>query len=99
MSVEVIDTRIFARNGEFVLSAVGDEGVLMPLRDRVADLDSVYVMSPVALRIWSLIDGATPVGTIAAHIEEEYDVTSGAAARDVAALLDALAAAELVRLN
>ena len=92
-----MQSTVFAHSGEFVLRNVGTEAVLVPIRNRVGDLDSVYVMSPVAVRIWSLIDGVNDVDTIAACIGDEYDVEPAAAAQDVNELLSALEEAELIR--
>jgi len=88
---------VFAHSGEFVLRSVGDEGVLVPIRNRVGDLDSVFVMSPVAVRIWSLIDGQTDVEGIVARVRDEYEVEPAVAAQDVNELVAALEEAELIR--
>ena len=92
-----MDRRVFAHRGEFALRQVGSESILVPIRNHVGDLDSVYVMSPVAVRIWSLIDGVNDVDAIAARIGDEYDVEPAAAAQDVNELLSALEEAELIR--
>lgn len=76
---------------------VGSEAVLVPIRNRVGDLDSVYVMSPVALSIWSLIDGVNDAEAIAARVADEYDVEPATAAQDVKEYLTALEEAELIR--
>ncbi len=92
-----MQSAVFVHSGEFVLRNVGSEAVLVPIRNRVGDLDAVYVMSPVAVRIWSLIDGMNDVETIAARIGDEYDVEPATAAQDVNELLSALEGAELIR--
>lgn len=92
-----MQSTVFAQSGEFVLRSVGTEAVLVPIRNRVGDLDSVYVMSPVAVRIWSMIDGANDVETITNRVREEFDVESAEAARDVSEFLAALEEAELIR--
>lgn len=69
----------------------------MPIRNRVGDLDSVYVMSPVALRIWALIDGVNDEAAIAAQVGDEFDVEPATAAQDVKEFLAALEEAELIR--
>jgi len=92
-----MQSTVFIHSGEFVLRNVGEEAVLVPVRNRVGDLDSVYVMSPVAVRIWSLIDGVNDVPAIARTIGEEYEVEPAIAAQDVNDLLVALEDAELIR--
>src|SRR5437660_365316 len=52
-----MDQRVFAHRGEFALRQVGTESILVPVRNHVGDLDSVYVFTSVAARIWSLIAG------------------------------------------
>ncbi|HYM62339.1 MAG TPA: PqqD family protein [Thermoanaerobaculia bacterium] len=91
------DGRVFAKSGEFVLRNVGRESVLVPIRNRVGDLDSVFTLTPVAARIWELIDGRTAVDAIAARVCDEYDVTEDVAMRDLVELLEGLEAAQLVR--
>ena len=88
---------MFAKSGEFVLRNVGREAVLVPIRNRVGDLDSVFTLTPVAARIWGLIDGRTAVDAIAACICDEYDVTKDIAMHDLVELLEGLEAAQLVR--
>lgn len=90
------DRRVFSHAGEFVLRAVGHEAVLVPIRNRVGDLDSIYVMSPVAMSIWSLIDGTKDVAAIVAAIEDEYEVAPEVAEKDVADLLVTLHEAGLI---
>jgi len=91
-----MQSAVFSHSGEFVLRRVGSEAVLVPIRNRVGDLDSVYVMSPVGLRIWSLIDGVNDVETIAARVGEEFEVEPAVAAQDVKEYLAALEEAELI---
>ena len=79
------------------MRSVGAEAVLVPIRNKVGDLDSVYVMSPVAVRIWSLIDGVNDAEAIAARLRDEYEVEPATAAQDVKELLAALEEAELIR--
>lgn len=92
-----MDRRVFSHAGEFVLRTVGGEGVLVPIRNRVGDLDSVFVMSPVAIRVWNLIDGSNDIDAIVASIENEYDVQPDVAAHDVKQLVSAMEEAKLIR--
>ena len=92
-----MQSTVFAHSGDFVLRNVGTEAVLVPIRNRVGDLDSVYTMSAVAVRIWSLIDGVNDADAIAAGIAAEYDVEPATAAQDVKEILLALEEAELIR--
>jgi hypothetical protein len=91
-----MDKRVFAHRGEFALRQVGSESILVPIRNRVGDLDSVYVFTAVAARIWSLIDGTRDVDSIVAMICSEYDVEPDIVRTDLDELLGSLEAAELI---
>jgi hypothetical protein len=91
-----MDRRVFAHRGEFALRQVGSESILVPIRNRVGDLDSVYVFTAVAARIWSLFDGTRDVDSIVAMICSEYDVDSGVVRADLDELLGSLEAADLI---
>jgi hypothetical protein len=91
------DHRVFETAGDFVIRTVGDETVLVPVRNRVGNLDAVYTLTPVAARVWQLLDGSTSVGAIAEQICSEYDVETSVAADDVAELLATLETAQLIQ--
>lgn len=80
----------------FVTRHIAGETIIVPVCDRVADLDAIYTLNEVGSRIWDLIEGPTPVGRIARRISEEYDVSEDRAAEDVAELLTELEGAGLV---
>ena len=87
---------VFRHAAEFVVRRVGDETILLPIRSRAGDLDSVFTLNDVARRIWDLVDGRKSVAEIAAIIAAEFEVDSEAAESDIAELLAALEEAHLV---
>ena len=95
-SLSMTDRRIFRSAGDFVVRAVGEETVLVPVRNSVGNLDAVYTLTPVAARVWQLLDGRSAVSEIVARICEEYDVTDEVAATDVGELLATLESAHLI---
>ena len=48
--------RRFAPDPAFVYRRIADECLLVPIRQKVVDLQYIYVLSPVANRIWELLD-------------------------------------------
>jgi hypothetical protein len=92
----MMDRRVFALRGEFALRQVGSESILVPIRSHVGDLDSVYVFTAVAARIWSLLDGQRDVDSVVAVICSEYDVDDGVVRADLDELLGSLEAADLI---
>jgi Coenzyme PQQ synthesis protein D (PqqD) len=91
-----MDNRVFAHRGEFALRQVGTESILVPVRNHVGDLDSVYVFTAVAARIWSLIDGERDVDSIVATISSEYDAEPNVIRADLDELLGSLEGASLI---
>ena len=91
-----MDNRVFAHRGEFALRQVGTESILVPVRNHVGDLDSVYVFTTVAARIWSLIDGSRDVDSIVTTICNEYDAEPNVARADLEELLGSLEGAALI---
>jgi len=91
-----MDRRVFAHRGEFALRQVGSESILVPIRNHVGDLDSVYVFTDVAARIWTLLDGNRDVDSIVTVICDEYEADAGVVRTDLAELLGSLEAADLI---
>jgi hypothetical protein len=78
------------------LRKVGTESILVPVRNHVGDLDSVYVFTSVAARIWALIDGERDVDSIVATICNEYDADPNVVRADLEELLGSIEGAELI---
>ena len=84
------DDNLMARN-------IAGETLIVPIRNRVGDLNSIYTLNEVGARVWQLLDGQTPVGKIVKTITEEYEVSSKEAASDIDELLRDWEGAGLVR--
>ncbi|MGZ5432088.1 MAG: PqqD family protein [Thermoanaerobaculia bacterium] len=93
---ELEATSVFRRTQDVVCRGVGAESILVPIRNNVGNLDFVYTLSPVAARIWSLLDGIKTADEIVAEICAEYDVDHETAQADMAALIHDLAGVSLV---
>jgi len=87
---------VYQRSNEVVCREVGGESILVPIRNRVGDLESIFVLSPVAARIWSLLDRAVSAGEIIDIICSEFEVDRETATADVTELLESLELASLV---
>ena len=87
---------VFKRSDDVVCRAVGLESILVPIRNNVGNLDFVYTLSPVAARIWSLIDGTRTADEVADAIAAEYDVDRDTVLSDFAELAGDLAGVSLL---
>ncbi|HLE21403.1 MAG TPA: PqqD family protein [Vicinamibacteria bacterium] len=67
-----------------------DEVILVPLRDKVAEMESLYSLNAVGARVYELIDGKRAVRDIVAAIVEEFEVDSRQAESDVTQFVEQL---------
>src|SRR3984893_5897858 len=81
----------------FVTRQIAGETLIVPVTGHVMDLESIYVLNPVASRIWELLRSPITSHRIAEMIPTEFAVTPERAAEDVAEFLDALRARELIQ--
>jgi hypothetical protein len=88
---------IYNKADGFLTRRIAGETLIVPVRGRVGDLDSLFTVNEIGGRIWSLLDGQTSIGHIAQTICEEYDVPPERATADVSELLQSMAEAGLVK--
>ncbi|HET8775451.1 MAG TPA: PqqD family protein [Thermoanaerobaculia bacterium] len=89
-------TSVFRRTQDVVCRSVGAESILVPIRNNVGNLDFVYTLSPVAARIWALLDGVKTADAVVDEICAEYDVDRETAQADMSALVHDLAGVSLI---
>jgi hypothetical protein len=80
----------YRKNENFVYRKIGDETVLVPIRDNVADMDSIYNLNEVGAFIWEKIDGRRRLIDIKEMIVSEYNVRSNEAEKDLLELVGQL---------
>lgn len=75
--------KVYKRNDSIVSRKIADEFILVPIKQNVGDLESIYTLNEVAARIWELIDGKIKVREIKDKIVEEFEVTPEEAGKDL----------------
>lgn len=83
-------SEFFSKSPDVVLRKVGEEAILVPIRNRVGDLGSIFTLTEVALTVWSKLDGKTSLDAIVTEVCEEYDVDRDTALADVRELVGTL---------
>jgi coenzyme PQQ synthesis protein D (PqqD) len=96
-TIPMPNVAVYRHAPDLIMRKVGDEAVVVPVRNRVGDLDSVFTLNDVARRVWELLDGTRPVDAIVDTIVSEYDVPSDVAGADIHELLRTLEDASLVQ--
>ena len=90
-------TAIFERSSSLVTRELGGEKIIVPVRGRVGDLNSIYTLNAVANDIWELLDGKRSVADVIRQLGEEFEVDQETLAADVARVLQEMQQEGLVR--
>ena len=88
---ELDGTSCFARNQAIVARRIGDEFILVPIRQRAGEVDSIYTLNEVGALIWDMLDGQTPLRHIRDAIVKEFEVGPEDAQADLLAFVGQLA--------
>ena len=88
--------RVFKKSHAVVFRKIGDECILVPVRQGVGDLESIYTLNKTAARIWELLDGTAKGIEIRDKMIEEFDVTPEEAEQDLVHHLRELASIKAI---
>ena len=87
----------YTKEADLVSREIAGETIIVPIRGRVGDLDSIYTLNEVGASIWNLIDGRTTVSQIVEAICGAFEVTREEAKNDTLEFLQTLQQANLIR--
>jgi len=91
-----VSNRYFIKGKDLVTRDVAGETIIVPIKNKVGDLDSIYTLNEVGTLIWGLIDGKKSVSEIAEAICKTYEVKPEDAAKDTLEFLNTLKEAGLI---
>jgi Coenzyme PQQ synthesis protein D (PqqD). len=66
-----------------VTRKTGNEYVLVPVANNIADMNSVYTLNETGAFLWELIDGKRCVNNLIEALVEEYETDEKTASEDV----------------
>ena len=75
--------RIFQKNENFVFRKIEDETILVPIKDNVGDMGSLYNLNEVAAFVWEQLNGKKTLRDIKNRLLEKYDVSAKEAGNDL----------------
>ena len=87
----------FTKDSSVVSRKIVDEFILVPIRQKASDLDSIYTLDEVAAHIWELIDGENSVEDIRDTIVAEFEVSQEVATADLVEFLQQLETIDAIR--
>jgi hypothetical protein len=82
--------------GDIVAREIAGETILVPVRNRVGDLNSIFTLNEVGALIWELIGARASGRHIIDAMSKEFDVPRAEAERDALEFIASLEAAGLV---
>ena len=88
--------KIYKRNENFVYRKIEDETILVPLKDNVGAMGSIYNLNEVAAFVWEQIDGKKSLGDIKHRLVEEFEVSAVEAGDDLSEYIAQLKKIEAV---
>jgi hypothetical protein len=94
--MSVLD-KSFVKDDNLMARNIAGETLIVPIRNSIGDLNSIYTLNEVGALIWQMIDERTRVNQIVEAVSNEYDVTADEAAQDVIELLDSMRTEGLIR--
>ena len=79
---------ILSHSKTVVTRKTGNEYVLVPIANNIADMDKVFTLNETGAFIWDQIDGKRSVEEIIGALTTEYDIDNETAAEDLFAFID-----------
>lgn len=79
---------ILSHSKSIVTTKTGNEYVLVPVANNIADMNSVYTLNETGAFIWEHIDGNRSIEEIIDQLVNDYDIDRNTATSDVLAFID-----------
>lgn len=81
---------ILARSGSAATTKTGEEYVIVPLANDIADMNSMLTLNETGTFIWEQIDGKNSIGDIIDALTMEYEVDYETASSDLFRFIDSM---------
>ena len=79
---------ILSHSKSIVTTRTGNEYILVPIANNIADMNSMYTLNETGAFIWERINGENSVEDIINEMMKEYDVVFETASNDVFSFID-----------
>ena len=79
---------VLSHSPSVVTRKTGNEYVLVPIANNIADMNSVYTLNETGAFIWELIDGKRDVEEIISEMIKEYEIDEASATEDVFSFIE-----------
>ena len=89
--------KVFKKNEQVVSREIAGERLLVPIRGKLADMQSIFVLNPIAEYIWQHLDGGHTLEEICDGILSRFKVGKEEAESDLMEFIDRLREAKLIQ--
>ena len=79
---------VVSHSPDIVTKKTGNEYVLVPLTNNIADMNKLFTLNETGALIWELIDGEKNVGEIVAKFTEDFDIDHETATKDILSFIE-----------
>ena len=87
---------IYRQDDSIVSRRIEDEVILVPIRQNVADLESIYTLNEVGAFVWEQIDGRRTTAEILALMVREFEVSEEEAQKDLTDFIQQLGSIQAI---
>ena len=91
-----IEKAIYKKNSNIVSRLIDEETILVPIRQKAGEIESVYTLNETGAYIWGLIDGKLKLRDISIKIAEKYNIAEEKATLDLKEIIQDLKEASCI---
>ncbi len=94
-----MDTKdlIFSKNPNFVFRQIAGESLLIPIRKKLNQVNSLYVLNETAAAFWNRLDGQCSINRILNDLTQVFDVSLEQLEQDTSVLVQDLLSIEAIQ--
>lgn len=82
--------QVFRKNENFVFRQIDDETILVPIKDNLGDMGSIYNLNEVGAFVWEQLDGQKTLSDVNEMLTDEFDIPEGESKEDLIEFINQL---------
>jgi hypothetical protein len=82
--------QVFQKNENFVFRQIDDETILVPIKDNLGDMGSIYNLNEVGAFVWKQLNGKASLADIKNRILDTFEVSEREADTDLSDFVNQL---------
>ena len=87
---------VFQKNENFVFRQIDDETILVPIKDNLGDMGSIYNLNEVGAFVWEHLDGLKTLSNINKMVIDEFEISENEAQQDLIEFVKQLKAIDAI---